>query len=76
MNGFVPNPMDWMRVVVEMQQAQFDAAGKMIEAGNAALDPERLDEARQQLEAASQRALDAAENWAKAQWQWLNLWQC
>ena len=76
MNGFLPDPMDWMRAVVEMQKAQLNAAEKMMEVGTSAMDPAKLEVAKQELEQAGQRAVDAAQNWAEAQWTWLNLWRC
>jgi hypothetical protein len=76
MNGFLPDPTDWMRVMLEVQKAQIDAAGKMIEAGSTALDATRFEEARHNLEDAGQKAMSAAENLARAQWEWLNLWRC
>jgi hypothetical protein len=75
MNGFLPDPTGWMRVLIDVQKAQLDAAEKLVEAGSAALDPARMDEARQQLEDAGKQALEAAENWSRAQWEWINLWR-
>jgi hypothetical protein len=76
MNGFLPSPTEWMRVMLDVQKAQIETAGKMIEAGTTALDPARFEQARQSLEDAGQQALEAAENLARAQWEWLNLWRC
>jgi len=75
MNGFLPDPADWMRVLIDVQKAQLAAAEKLVEAGSTALDPERVDEARKQLEDAGRQALEAAEIWSRAQWEWLNLWR-
>ena len=73
MNGFVPDPMDWMRVMLDVQKAQLEAAEKLMETNT--LDPAKLEEARQQLETAGKEAFEAVENWSRAQWEWLNLWR-
>ncbi len=75
MNGFLPDPLGWMRVMIEVQKAQLDATEKLVEAGSEALDPVRMEAVRQQLEEAGQQALEAAENWSRAQWEWLGLWR-
>ena len=75
MNGFLPDPMAWVRMVVDLQKAQMAAAEKLVEAGSGALDAECFEEARQQLEDAGQQAIEAAENWVQAQMQWMSMWR-
>ena len=65
-----------MQLLVEAQKAQIETAEQMLEAGTAALDPEKFGAARQQLEDAGKQAIKAAEAWNQAQWQWLNMWRC
>lgn len=81
--GMFPNPLEWMRLLVDAQQAQIDVTRKLVEAGSAAFDPARtedaarkLEDAARKLEEAGQQALDAAEALARAQWEWLSQWRC
>lgn len=75
MNGFLPDPLGWMRVLLDVQRAQLAATEKLVEAGSNAIDPEKLEAARKQMEDAGKQALDAAENWSRAQWEWVSLWR-
>ena len=75
MNGFVPDPMDWMRVMLDVQKAQLEAAEKLAQDRNAGLGILMDGERRQQLETAGKEAFEAVENWSRAQWEWLNLWR-
>ena len=43
--GMFPNPADWMRLLVDAQQAQIDVTKSMVDAGAAMLDPTKADEA-------------------------------
>ena len=74
--GMFPNPLEWMRLLVDAQQAQIDVTRKLVEAGSAAFDPARTEDAARKLEEAGQQALDAAETLARAQWEWLSQWRC
>lgn len=75
MNGFVPDPTAWMRLLVEAQKMQLDAAEKLVEASGGPATAEQFDKARQQLESAGQQAIDATEQWVKAQMQWIAMWR-
>lgn len=74
--GMFPNPLEWMRLLVDAQQAQIDVTRKLVEAGSAAFAPARTEDAARKLEEAGQQALDAAEALARAQWEWLSQWRC
>lgn len=76
MSGILPNPLEWIKLLLDAQKAQIDLAQTMVETSTALLDPDKLEETGRQLEAAGKQAADAADQLFRAQWKWLGLWRC
>jgi len=69
------NPLDWLELVSESHRRHIEALQKYVEASQASIDPARKEEAGELLGEANEKAREAAEGLARAQWAWLGMWR-